>query len=81
MSLARDLESSDNGWEPGALVGALRELQRSWIEYRDASCANAAALAKPFGSRVSAATAFCHMEETAKQYFVLRGLREDYEFY
>ncbi|MCD9146241.1 lysozyme inhibitor LprI family protein [Pseudophaeobacter flagellatus] len=81
MSLAHDLESSDSGWETGVLVNTLRGMQRSWIVYRDARCANAVALAKPFGSRASAASAFCQMEETARQYFVLRGMRKDYEFH
>ncbi len=80
-ALARELELSGNGWEAGSLVDGLRDMQRAWIKYRDARCDNAVALAKPFGSKVSAVSAFCDMRETAKQYFVLRDIRQDYAFY
>ena len=76
--LARDRQAQDLGYGPDALVLALRDMQRAWIGYRDARCANAAAIAAPFGSAAGPASAECLMTETARQYFVLRGMRRDY---
>ncbi|WP_306154969.1 lysozyme inhibitor LprI family protein [Roseovarius sp. MMSF_3281] len=76
--LAREREAGDVGYEAGALVTALRDMQRAWMVYRDASCDNALALAKPFGSAAGPAFAECQMVQTARQYFVLRGMRQDY---
>lgn len=81
LSLAGDLEASDSGWKVGELVGSLRVMQRNWIDYRNARCANALALAKPFGSRASAVDGFCNMRETAKQYFELRDMWHEYDQY
>lgn len=78
MILARDREGWDVGYEAGSLVNALRDMQRAWVVYRDKSCGNAAALAAPFGSAAGPAFAECQMEQTARQYFELRGLRQDY---
>ncbi len=78
MALAKAREEMDLGYDAGALTDALRDMQRAWIEFRDARCGNVIAIAKPFGSQVSAVSSQCKMEETARQYFVLRGLRQDY---
>ncbi len=78
VTLAKDREGWDVGYEEGVLVDALRDMQRAWIDYRDASCDNAAALTAPFGSAAGPAITKCLMFHTARQYFVLRGLRQDY---
>lgn len=77
IATARDLEASDSGWDPGSLVDTLREMQIAWIAYRDATCAQEMALAKPFGSRVSSVSALCRLRETARQYFELQRVRRD----
>ena len=76
--LAADRQSWDVGYQPDALVTALRDMQRAWITYRDATCANAVAIAAPFGSAAGPAGAECRVVQTARQYFVLRGMRQDY---
>ena len=78
LHLAREKEAEDLGYDAGALTAALRDMQRGWIAYRDAACAHATALAKPFGTAAGPAFADCKMQETARQYFVLRDLRQDY---
>ncbi|SFS06509.1 lysozyme inhibitor LprI family protein [Yoonia litorea] len=76
--LAREREDWDVGYESGALLIGLRDMQRAWITYRDAVCANAVALAKPFGSAAGVAEAECLLEETAQQFIKLNQMRWDY---
>ncbi len=76
--LAREREAEDLGYAPQSLIIGLREMQRAWITYRDATCDNALALAKPFGSAAGPAGAECLMVETARQFFALNNLRGDY---
>ena len=78
VRLARDREAADMGYEEGNLQIALQEMQRAWITYRDASCGNALTLAAPFGSAAGPAYYECMTEHTARQYFILRGLRQAY---
>lgn len=78
IALAQQREGWDLGYEPGALAAALRDMQRAWIGYRDATCANELAIAAPFGSAGGPVYAECKMTETARQNFVLRGLRHAY---
>ena len=52
LRLARGREASDAGDRPGALVHGLREMQRAWIAYRDATCNAAMARARPFGHKM-----------------------------
>lgn len=79
LRLARDREGQDLGYAPDNLQIALQEMQLAWIGYRDASCGNAIALAAPFGSAAGPAYHSCVSEHTARQHFILRGLRRDYE--
>ena len=76
---AREREAADVGYEPDALINSLRDMQRAWIAYRDATCANALALARPFGSAAGPAGTKCRMIETARQFFALNDLRQDYD--
>ncbi len=78
LALAADRETDDLGYTPGALTNALRDMQRKWIDFRDATCAHAVELAKPFGSAAGAAEAECVSYQTAQQYFALRGIWHDY---
>lgn len=78
VRLARQREGWDLGYEPDALIISLRDMQRAWITYRDAVCANATALAKPFGSAAGPAFAECNMVQTAQQFFVLNDMRHEY---
>ena len=76
--LAREREAWDVGYEPGALLIGLRDMQRAWISYRDAVCANALALARPFGSSAGVAESECLLEETARQFVKLTQMRWSY---
>lgn len=78
LGLARERETMDLGYAPESLVNALREMQRSWIVYRDATCHHMVALDTPFGSAAGLSYAECMMFETARQNFVLRDLRFAY---
>lgn len=76
--LAREREDWDVGYESGSLLIGLRDMQRAWITYRDAVCANTLALAKPFGSAAGVAEAECLLEETARQFIKLNEMRWAY---
>lgn len=76
--LAVEREGWDVGYPQGSLTGALRDMQRAWIGYRDASCDHARVLASPYGSEVGRAVTECLMFQTARQNFVLRDMRFDY---
>lgn len=78
MRLARERQDWDVGYEPDALVISLRDMQRAWISYRDATCANATAIVKPFGSAAGPAWAECMMVQTARQFFALNDMRQAY---
>jgi uncharacterized protein YecT (DUF1311 family) len=78
LDRAREREAADLGYEPGSLITALRQMQRSWIVYRDATCDHALALAAPFGSAAGPAFNECMMVQTARQNFVLRDMRFAY---
>ena len=78
LRLARLREAEDLGYAPDNLDIALREMQRAWIGYRDATCGNALALRAPFGSAAGVAYQACMSRQTARQYFELRGMRRSY---
>ena len=78
LSLAKAREAGDEGYAPDNLTTAVRDMQRGWIAYRDATCDHALALARPFGSAAGPAVGKCLMEQTARQVFVLTDLAQEY---
>ena len=78
LTLARQREADDLGYAPDTLEFALREVQRAWIGYRDATCAHALSLAAPFGSAAGPAYQHCMGRQTARQYFELLDLQQAY---
>ena len=78
MALARARQSQDVGYAPDSLTDALRGMQRAWIAYRDATCAHALAVARPFGSAGGPAGADCALRQTARQVFELQRIARDY---
>lgn len=78
LRLTKAAQVEDVGYAPGQLTDAVRAMQRSWIVYRDATCALDVARAAPFGSAVGPASAGCHMRETARQFFQLNQIAGGY---
>ncbi len=76
--LARAKQSEDVGYEPESLTDSLRDMQRAWIAYRDATCAHDVAQWRPFGSSAGPAANGCAMLETARQVFQLQGIASSY---
>jgi len=74
--MAGDRQSDDEmarlGSASVSLAEALREMQRAWIAYRDATCLYEQAQWLG-GSGGGPATAACHMQETARQALKLEG--------
>lgn len=71
-------EDADIGYNPESLVDAVRDMQRSWIAYRDATCHHAFVFARPFNSAIGPAINECVMRETARQVFQLQTLERMY---
>ncbi|SMX32611.1 lysozyme inhibitor LprI family protein [Octadecabacter ascidiaceicola] len=75
---AKTHERWDVGYQPNQLTDAVREMQRAWIAYRDATCGHALARATPFGSGAGPAINECELHETARQYFQLTRIERSY---
>lgn len=71
-------ERMDVGYAPNQLSDAVRDMQRAWIVYRDATCGVDLARAQPFGSAAGPATTACMMRETARQVFQLNYIAGQY---
>ena len=71
-----DVENEMAGWAAPSRADALRDMQRAWIAYRDATCALAAA---QFGGGTGRgpAHAACRLEETARQALELEALLDE----
>ena len=78
LAAASDREALDLGYDPEQLTDALRDMQRAWIVYRDATCDHALALAIPFNSAIGPAIHDCLMRETARQVFQLQDIELRY---
>ncbi|AKS46621.1 Uncharacterized conserved protein YecT, DUF1311 family [Octadecabacter temperatus] len=75
---AKTHEGMDVGYEQGQLTDAVRDMQRAWIAYRDATCGHALARAMPFGSGAGPAANECQLRETARQVFQLQYVERSY---
>lgn len=71
-SLRADDEMARHGSSSASLAEALREMQRAWIAYRDATCLHEQAQWRG-GTGGGPATMACHMHETARQALRLEG--------
>lgn len=74
LNLVRAEQDMDVGYTPDQLSDAVRDMQRAWIVYRDATCRVDLARAAPFGSAAGPAINGCLMRETARQYFQLNDI-------
>lgn len=72
-----DAEARAEGWSTPQKLPALKQMQRTWIKYRDALCEHEAV---QWGGGTGSGPAFlaCLMGETARQYFVLVDRLESY---
>ncbi|MDO5631433.1 MAG: lysozyme inhibitor LprI family protein [Paracoccus sp. (in: a-proteobacteria)] len=73
-----DTEARDLGSTAASMEKTLREMQRSWITFRDASCAYAAAQFQG-GTAAGPAVADCAMQLTARQAILLMRHAGDVE--
>lgn len=78
QDLAQAEETGEFQFEPEQLSKGVRDIQRTWISYRDARCGHALARAKPFGSAAGPAINGCLLRETARQVFELERLSREY---
>ncbi|QYX55640.1 DUF1311 domain-containing protein [Roseovarius sp. SCSIO 43702] len=67
---AKRMDTANEELVRGSLVTALRDMQRAWIAYRDATC-DFERLQWGGGTGGGPATASCLMRETAEQFFDL----------
>ncbi|WP_377506770.1 lysozyme inhibitor LprI family protein [Octadecabacter sp. R77987] len=78
LRLVQAEQEMDVGYAPNQLTDAVRQMQRSWIKYRDDTCGVALAREMPFGSAAGPAASGCMMRETARQFFQLNYIAGQY---
>jgi len=74
LVLAKREEDDDYGLQADQLTDAARQMQRSWIAYRDDTCGLDLARAYPFMSGAGPVLGECLARETARQYFQLERI-------